>query len=247
MVSFHLFITDPIKAAKLLQDSLPFDIELMILHGSVVCGNYSKESDIDLLVAVNKQNQPIADTKLREFPRLDVILMDIEDLIKKAYEDPDIYYSIIKYGKTLINKNRYRERILEKGMDLNILKNKLQETNEILNVIGNFLDIVESSDTLWGCSFSLWNRYKILYNINTLLLNSEPSKAVMYSEAERFGLQKDVMPKIHNFHLQVIRGDQINQKDKPTKDLLFDVLKVIKKYKIEVENNINSYTKLRKI
>ena len=120
MIPPYLFITDAIKAGKLLDQYLSFDIELLVLHGSAVEGNYSGKSDIDLLIAVSNENLSIAKSKLRKLAGFDIIVMGINNLIKKSYEDPEIYYPLIKHGRSLIDKNNYKERILDKGINLNL-------------------------------------------------------------------------------------------------------------------------------
>jgi predicted nucleotidyltransferase len=245
MIPPYLFITDPIKAGELLDQYLSFHIELLVLHGSAVDGNYSGKSDIDFLIAVSNANLSIVKSKIIKLRGFDIMLMEVEELIKKSYYEPEIYYSAIKHGQLLIDKGKYKQRILDKGINLNLLRSKLQETSKILNVLDNVLEIVGPDDALWGCASSLWERYSVLYGINILLSKSKYSKIAMYHEPERLGLGKNIMATIHHFfktYNNCYGQDNVyNLSYPPTKDLLLPVLSVIKKYKIEVTNNVEYY------
>ena len=223
---------EPELASELVKRLLGFRINFLVLHGSLTERKLSRGSDVDMLMAVHEQDLFLAKSLFAGIPDFDVNVVPSNRLIPSCKYEP-LFLLAVKYGLPLIDTNSFKERILRDPLDRKALGKSVELGFSALDIVRAFLVHSDKDDPLWGCAYSLMLRFRQAFAVKCLVINEKPTASGLYSEAERFGINRYVFAKLYEFYRRA-RDDRMVGRY-PQRDFLQPFLRATDDYLGEVK------------
>jgi len=215
------------RALAKLVDFMP-NVLGVYLYGSYARGESTNESDIDLLIIVQKKDEKIKAL----FDDIDTRVLTLDGIKKSIKDFPVPVMIMLREAEAFLNPLLLEELKKEKP-GLKGLKWHFEDIKSIIKVIEKFIE-VDDKDIDASHIYSLMMRARVLYMIECLLKNAPFSNGGVKKKLSKYGLSGKNFDGYYKIY-QRIRDDEAAE-GKINKEEIENLIGIIKKYEGDMEN-----------
>lgn len=207
------------------------------LYGSYARGESTKESDIDVLIIVQEKDEKIKTL----FDDIDVRILTLDGIKKSIKNFPVPIVLVLKEAEVFLNPLLLEELKKEK-YSLKGLRWHFEEIKGMVKIIEGFIKLDDKNINA-SHIYSLIMRARVLYMIECLLRNKIFSNEGVKKKLLNYGLNEKVFENYYKIY-QKIRNNEVVE-EKIDKKEIERLIKIIKNYCIEIENETKKKTRKR--
>ncbi|MBU2523552.1 MAG: nucleotidyltransferase domain-containing protein [Nanoarchaeota archaeon] len=215
-------------------------IEKLVDHmenivGVYLFGSHARDesnllSDIDVLIITKDEDKSLK----KLFDDMDVRVTTLERIKKSIENLPAITLPILKEAKTIINPVLLDE-LKNSKLNYKNFKWNFEDIKRIIRIIETFIE-VDKEDISISHIYSLIMRARVCYMIDCLIKNRQFSNREFQAEMIKRELSVKTYEKYYDIYRRVRDGEEID--GKIDKEEITKLIKLIKKYASELENNV---------